>query len=829
MIVLKFGGSSLGDAERIQRVVNIIGNHYQATPLLVVVSAMEGVTDRLMEIHRQAIFRPEEALEELKQLFREHLAVLETLSDEAFRPRAVAEEEALWEEARRLLDTPFASPAEAAAQRDRLVAVGEKLSARIVGTALQTVGIPASWFDADTFLITDDRFGHAEANLSATAKRLQPLQQALKAGAVPVVTGFIGCTPAGQTTTLGRDGSDYTAGILGALLEANRVEIWTDVDGILTADPQWVEQPTLIPHLSYRETAELAWFGARVLHPKTIQPLTQHRIPLLIRNTFNPESPGTLISGETPEREAGVRSVVCKSDLAEIWIYFRAQRNYSALLGRLYHLFDEFEEQIFVGPLGAAANGLHILINQYRKEKFLQQLMGTFASDLEKGGLRFEVGEAQRGLITFIGAGLVSRLNLADRVLKILPAFARTVSVFSYSNTETHVAFVAPQPHLREMMNKLHGAFFGETDTLPLIIAGPTGRVGTHLLKLLREQASKHGATDGELPRIVGVINRRRMNWNPDGLSWSEVAGLNQASRAADWKRFLQEIKNHSFRPLVFIDCTDSPDIARHYLDLLRQGVGIITANKIANTLDFPYYQALLRTAREMGVPYSYQTTVGAGTPFIRTIRQLRENGETIHRLEGVLSGTLAYLFNHLNRGEPFSAIIRRARAEGITEPHPRVDLLGTDVARKLLILLRESGVELELDDIAVESLVPPELVSVEDPEIFLERLAVSDASWATRLREARQKGKVLKYLALYDREGARVQVCELSESEAATWPDGLGNQLRIFTSRFVDNPLVIQGPGAGPDFTARGLFGEIREAIRRIRNLCPEILPDSA
>ncbi len=829
MIVLKFGGSSLGDSRRIGQVVNLIGQYDLQKPLLLVVSALEGVTDRLIEIHREALFRPKTALQNLQRLFREHETVLNALVNSDLLQRVKKEWAQLFQDAQAVLEEPFETPDEAVARRDRLVALGEKLSARIVGAALRTAGFPARWFDADTFLITDERFGHAEADLPATARQLHPLQEALSAGKIPVVTGFIGRTPDGRTTTLGRDGSDYTASILGALLGAVRVEIWTDVDGILTADPEWVEHPSLLPRLSYQETAELAWFGARVLHPKTILPLEQRRIPLLIRNTFNPESPGTLISGKTPETKAGVRSVVCKSNLAEIRIRFRAQRNYSAPLGRLYHLFDDFEEQIFVGPLGATANGLHILINQYRKEKFLQQLQTTFGSEIEKGVLRFEIGAEQQGLITFIGAGLVSRLNLADRVSRTLPAFSRPVSVFSYSNTETHVAFVAPQTHLRDIMNRLHHAFFSETSALHLIVAGPTGQVGRHLLKLLRQAVEENPPTPLRTLQIVGAINRSKMRWNPAGLSWSEVEELNRTSRPADWNRFLQEITDPPVHPLIFIDCTDSSEIARHYLELLRHGVGTITANKIANTLDYSFYQELLRTAREKRVPYSYQTTVGAGTPFIRTIRQLRENGESIHRLEGQLSGTLAYLFHHLNRGESFSRIVRRARAEGITEPHPRVDLQGTDVARKLLILLRESGLEIELNDIVVESLVPPELVSEEDPDIFLEKLSRADAFWNARVAAAHRNGKVLKYLAIYDREGARVKVSELSASEAATWPEGLGNQLRIYTSRFAENPLVIQGPGAGPEFTARGLFGEILEASRQVLHSCPEPLPDSA
>ncbi|NOX37057.1 MAG: aspartate kinase [Calditrichaeota bacterium] len=823
MKILKFGGSSLNTPEKLRRVLQIIQDQVAHEQIVVVVSALGGVTDRLLQIFSQSRTALHEAYRELTDIFHNHTRMLQSLYPEEVPSDLYAAWGHLKQESMAILAAWSTQPdAPEGRYRDAFLAIGEKLSARLIATLLNLNGSPAVWVDADRLIRTDDHFGQAEVDFGTTQKAIlsHPIFQEFHR--VPVVTGFIGTTALGETTTLGRDGSDYTASILGALLNASAVEIWTDVDGILTADPDVVPGALPIPQLSYMQAAELAWFGARVLHPKTIHPLEQRDIPLVIKNTHHPEHPGTRVTRDSASTP-GIRSLVSKRELAEVVIHFPGHLDVQQILTDVYALSRQMSGQVFISPLGIPKSGIRILTHVSDQKEFLQKFQERFNLQLKSGEISLHYSQESLGLITIIGEGLITRLNLPVKISAMMKTWTPVFTVFSYSNTETHLAFVVADEQLPGIMRHLHDHFFHRVKSIYLAIAGATGNVGQQFLGMIQEHYRDLRQQRGIDLRIMGIINRRWMAWDVEGLPVNSLTGNFPVSETASWPDFLSRILQTEGVPVLFIDCTACPEIAQAYGELLRHRVGVITASKIANTLDLEYYRHLKRVAIEGGIPYLYHTTVGAGTPFIRILRQLHESGETVYKIEGSLSGTLSFVFDQLNQGKRFSEAVHLAWKQGYTEPHPAVDLQGTDVARKLLILLREIGIPLELQDIAVESLTPPDLASVDSPVAFLEQLSAEDDRWTQRVADARQQGKRLMYLATFNGREARVGVQTVDEAEADSWPGGVLNQLRIYTSRFYKQPLIIQGPGAGPRFTAQGLFQDLLAAIDQIVSLQPE------
>ncbi len=823
MKILKFGGSSLNSPEKLRRVVHIIQAQANQGHVVVVVSALGGITDHLLKIFSQSRFALHSAYRDLTEIFQDHIRMYQASYSGAIPPDLFMAWEHLKQQAMATLAAwSTQSDAPEGPYRDAFLAIGEKLSARLVATLLSRQGVAAMWIDADSFIRTDDRFGQAEVDFRATQQVILDCPIFQDRYSVPVITGFIGATASGETTTLGRDGSDYTASILGALLNANGVEIWTDVDGILTADPEIVPDALPIPQLSYMQAAELAWFGARVLHPKTIHPLEQRDIPLTIKNTQHPEYPGTRVSRES-QTPPGVRSVVAKRQLAEMVIHFHGNLDFQQILTDIYAITRQISRQVFISPLGIPKSGVRILTPLSDQPKFLQKFRKRFHFQIKTGEIRIRHLPEPLGLITIIGEGLITQLNLPAKIGAMIKPGTSVLTVFSYSNTETHLAFVVADEQLPGLMRHLHNQFFLRVKPVYLAIAGFTGNVGKRLLRMLRKHYHDLKTQRGIDLRIIGIINRRSMAWNDRGLPANLFSENFSDAESARWSEFLSFVRLTQRFPVLFVDCTASVEIARAYGELLSHRVGVITANKIANTQSLECYSHLKHTANAGGVPYRYQTTVGAGTPFIRILQQLHESGETIYQIEGSLSGTLSFVFDQLNGGKRFSEAVHLAWQYGYTEPHPAVDLQGTDVARKLLILLREIGIPLELQHIVVESLSPPELASIDSPVTFLKRLAAEDLRWRQRVIDAKRKGKYLMYLATFDGKEARVGVQEIDEETASFWPGGVLNQLRIYTARFSEQPLIIQGPGAGPQFTAQGLFQDMLTAIDQITILQPK------
>ncbi len=822
MKVIKFGGSTLRDVTRIETVARLIQKEAQEGTVVVVLSALYGVTDALLQIGEMAVRNPVQAGERLQAIVARHIAIANQLNGRSLQPGQIGDMESLHRQGQGILQRVHQEGWQLPLQ-DALAALGEKLSVRLLTSVLTSNGTHARWWDADDGLIfTNNQFGHAEVDREATKVAIQK-HIPLFREAIPLITGFIGQEPEGRTTTLGRDGSDYTAAILGSLLNARAVDIWTDVDGVLTADPEVVPGARLISEITYREAAEIAWFGARVLHPKTIHPLQEKSIPLYVKNIARPHHPGTRIFNGTLKAHPGIRTIVGKNNLAEIVIQFQGMLDHDHLLSRLFRVFKDIPQQIFLNDLGAPNHGVRLLVKQQMKDSLLKKLQQEFQQELAASRLTIQPSPDTAALVTLVGTDLLTRLQLPEQLNAVLRRGARHTRIFSFSNSETHVSLVVPSAQFQAIMQRLHDRFFNKITTIFLAIAGPTGNVGKELVRIIQEQAAELRQQYSMAFQIIAGINSRNMVLEANGPDiLQQIQG--KGALPANWEEFHDALIKTTHSPLVFVDCTASEAIAIQYVHILENHIAVVTANKIANTRDQAYYNQLRETSRAARMPYLYSTTVGAGTPFIQMIKEIRQRGEEVRRLEGSLSGTLAFVFNQMNKGASFSSAVQTAYQNGFTEPHPGVDLQGMDVARKLLILLRETGLRLELEDIQVESLVPEELLNISDPEAFLAALPELDAIWEEKLRRARAEDRRLIYLAIFDGQKARVGVQAVPSADYQRWPTGEGNQLRIYTDRFHKMPLIIEGPGAGPVFTAQGVYRDLITAALSLLQISPEM-----
>ena len=821
MKVVKFGGSTLRGVDRIGEVVNQIRREREQGPVVVVLSALYGVTDELLTTGALAASDRKTAEAQFRKIVEHHKAVGKHWRAFEAVANLAKDLDQLAAEGQALLHR-IATDGWTLPLQDAFAALGEKFSVRLLAGILNAQGTATRWWDADAgIIVTNDQFGHAEVDQQATQVRVQQFRSEWE-HTIPLITGFIGQAPDGRTTTLGRDGSDYTAAILGSLLHATAVDIWTDVDGVLTADPEVVPDARLISQITYREAAEIAWFGARVLHPKTIHPLQEKDIPLFVKNIARPGDTGTRIFNGTLKGKPGIRTIVGKNNLAEIVIQFQGMLDHDHLLSRLFRVFKEVPHQIFLNDLGAPNHGVRLLVKQQAGNALMAKLEDEFQAELAARRLSLRRSEERVALVTLVGTDLLTRLQLPEQLNAILRREVRHARIFSFSNSETHVSLVVPQARFQPIMQRLHDRFFKHVTSIFVAIAGPTGNVGRELVRIIRQQAPALKQQYSMEFCVVAGINSRRMVINSAGVDPIGSLETSDAS-PADWERFQDALVKTSHSPLVFVDCTASTDIAASYAHLLENHIGVVAANKIANTREYAYYQRLKEISRAVRMPYLYSTTVGAGTPFIRIIKDIRQRGEEIQRLEGSLSGTLAFVFNRLNGGVPFSRAVAEAHQNGFTEPHPGVDLQGMDVARKLLILLREAGLRLELEDIVVESLVPEDLLAIEDPRAFLNALPQLDSAWQNKVERAHQANRRLIFLATFDGQQARVGVQEISAADYQRWPSGEGNQLRIYTDRFDPMPLTIEGPGAGPTFTAMGVYRDLVTAALSLLQISPE------
>ena len=811
MRVLKFGGTSVGTAACLRTVIDVIARRSAEGRTVIVVSALGGVTDELLGSLETALSGNTDRGALLARLRGRHLALLDGFAqgERASDARAGIEEwlsvlDGLLHGVALIHQCPPST-------RDAVLSTGERLSLPVVVAALAARGIRAVPLDAAAFIRTDDVHGEAAVDLNASFPLVRTAVLSLPPEDVAVVSGFIGTCQSGVLTTLGRRGSDYTAAVLGNLLDARSVEIWTDTDGVMSADPRVVQDAATLPSITYREATDLAFYGAGVLHPKTMAPLEAKGIPLVIRNTYRPEAPGTTVVLAPTESGQEVKSVTSVSDATLVSLRCRRDFPVKGLYLRLFSTLERLKTPVFSVHQSASDGSLSFVTLADRGEEIAHELRREFSVELQAGAVSAIESRSNLSVVAAVGNGVIASPEAGRRFYQTLErADIRPVAV-SQGGVDLTISAIVEQRHERRAVTALHRTFFRRR--VHVAIAGPTGMVGTSLVRLFGEQqAWLRDERDLELS-IVGAINTRNMVWNDHGLPMRGGIDDLRTGTPAHWESFRDRLMSHNDAPLVFLDCTASESIARQYATLLRSDVAIVTPNKIANTLEFAYYEELKRLGDGRGARYLYETTVGAATPMLQTLEDLRRTGDTIRRVEGVLSGTLSYVFNCVNRGELFSHAVREASRRGFTEPHPATDLSGNDVARKLLILAREAGYPLEREQISVESLVPADLGHIRDANAYLERLSSFDSEWADRALLSSARGHLLAYLARFDGTRASVGITEVPAESPFVRLRASENAVHYYTDRHAPFPLTIQGIGAGPEVTARGVFADLIHA----------------
>jgi aspartokinase/homoserine dehydrogenase 1 len=806
--VHKFGGSSVADAACMARVARII--EADASPCLaVVVSAARGVTDALLALVTGAE-RHEDVAQRLDAVRARHAEMATALCDAADAAAYIGDLDADCRDIASILHGVRLTGSASITTRDLVSGFGEIWSSRLFARYLSGRGRRpgVQWIDArEVVEVRWTALGPTVQWQESRAHAARVLPRG--AAATLIVTGFIARDPQGLQTTLGRNGSDFSASIFGDLLDAAEIDIWTDVDGVLSADPRRVPDARVIDSLSYHEAMELAYFGAKVIHPQTMAPAVQKKIPIRIRNTFAPEKAGTLIC-DAPQSALAVKGITSIEQAALVNVEGAGMIGVPGTAQRLFGALREHGISVILISQGSSEHSICFAVPEVDAPRTERTVREAFEAELRQG--QIQNVDVVRGcsILSVVGDGMAGTPGIAASVFGALAAAGVNIRAIAQGSSERAISAVIDERDVTRALRSVHARFYLSPHTISIGLIGP-GTVGAVLLDQLVSQTERLRRDFHLDLRVRGILTSRHMLLADNSISPSDWQAAGDMLVRADLARFEEHIHAEHLPHAVILDCTASAEVAVHYPRWLSAGIHIATPNKKANSGPLELYGRIMGARRAGGSHYLYEATVGAGLPIIGTLRDLRETGDEIHRIEGILSGTLAYLFNVWDGTEPFSAVVRDAKSRGFTEPDPRDDLSGMDVARKLVILGREMGMNLEVSDVALEGLIPPALAQC-SPDEFMERLPELDAPMLARLEAARAGDRVLRYVAALDAATGRATVglVELERSHAFANINLTDNIVQFVTSRYSRNPLVVQGPGAGPAVTAGGVFADL-------------------
>lgn len=811
MKVLKFGGTSVGTPESIGGLLQILKDDYQrGEQFAVVFSAFSKVTDTLIDMAEKA-GKGDEAYRQVFQKVRDrHFDAIAALLEPARRPPVESHITTNFEALGNVLQGIFLLREVSARSLDFVVSFGERNSTFIIAHAMQQAGIPTEFLDARDVVRTDAHFGSARVDFDETNRRIRARFAAHPQ--VQAVTGFIGSTADGITTTLGRGGSDYTAALLGAALDASAIEIWTDVDGVLTADPRRVKKAFTLPSMTYREAMEMSHFGAKVIYPPTILPALAKGIPLVIKNTFNPGFPGTRV-GVAPPAAGSPRAITGISSINQICLLTLQGSGLFGVPGIAARLFGAMAQagvNIVIITQGSSESSITFAVQPAQAKLARKAAEKEFAHEIRENWVEPLKIEDNLSVVAIVGENMRYQPGVAGRLFSALGKNGINVVAIAQGSSELNVSVVIGATDETKALNAIHEAFFlSDTKTVHLFMVG-VGLIGSTLIRQIDAQMPFLREKRNLEIRIAGLANSRKMAFDENGV---DLAAWDKALDAGDnftMPRFLEKMKALNLPNAIFIDNTASEEIAGFYEQILDASISVSTPNKVAASSSWLQYRRLKQIADKRGVLWRYETNVGAGLPIITTLNDLIHSGDRILKIEGVLSGTLSYIFNHFKAGTKFSDIVREAKRRGLTEPDPREDLSGADVRRKLLILARESGLPLEMNDIQVENILPESCLSVRTVEEFFGELEKHDSHFEALRARAEAGGNALRFVAKLEGHQASVTLQAYDTRHPFYFLSGSDNMVVFTTERYRERPLVVRGPGAGAEVTAAGVFAEL-------------------
>lgn len=805
MKVLKFGGTSVGSVKSILSLKQIVENEAKKQPVVIVVSALGGITDKLIATSKLAVAGDEEWKTEFDAMVDRHHKMIDTIiTDTKAREDLFIKVDALLDQLRSIYFGVFLIHDLSEKTSDAIVSYGERLSSLIVSTLVKG----SKWYDSREFIKTVDKNGKhvldAELTTELVVKTFSDLPR------ISLVPGFISSDrDSKEITNLGRGGSDYTAAIIAAALNAEVLEIWTDVDGFMTADPKVIKTAYTINELSYIEAMELCNFGAKVIYPPTIYPVCVKNIPIRVKNTFNPESDGTIIKQKIENNLKPIKGISSISGTTLITVTGLSMVGVIGVNRRIFTALAQQGISVFLVSQASSENSTSIGVRDQDAEKAVNVLDNEFAKEIETGAMFPMHAESGLATIAIVGENMKHTPGIAGKLFGTLGRSGISVIACAQGASETNISFVIDGKYLRKSLNVLHDSFFlSEYKVLNLFICG-VGTVGSKLIEQIRSQYEELKEHSRLKLNVVGIASSHNAIFCREGLDLDNYREQLQASEPSSPEKLRDTILSMNIFNSVFVDCTASKDVALLYQSFLEHNVSVIAANKIAASSKYEDYLKLKTTAMMRGVKFRFETNVGAGLPIIGTINDLCNSGDKILRIEAVLSGTLNFIFNAISAEVPFSETVRLAKEQGYSEPDPRIDLSGTDVVRKLVILAREAGYRVEQEDVEKHLFVPEEYFqgSLED---FWKNLPALDADFEARRKELEAEGKRWRFVATMDGGKVNVALKTVDRNHPFYNLEGSNNIVLLTTERYKEYPMQIQGYGAGASVTAAGVFANI-------------------
>ncbi|MBS3158435.1 bifunctional aspartate kinase/homoserine dehydrogenase I [Candidatus Woesearchaeota archaeon] len=825
MKILKFGGSSVENPERIRNVINIILNSQKENKeIAVIFSAFGGVTDKLIETSALAAKGDERYKKLFSELEKRHLDTVNSLIAVEKQTKVLNHIKNLLKELEALILGVYLVKELSPKTLDAVVSIGEILSAYIISEYLKEK-TDAEFLDARNLIKTDEGFNNAGIDFELSNKNIREYFEGknnangnnnrgrdknANNNPIQCITGFIGATPSGQTTTLGRGGSDYTAAIFAAALDADEIEIWKDVDGVMTADPRKVKKAFSIASMTYKEAMELTHFGAKVIYPKTMAPAMQNNIALRIRNSFNPKFEGTVVSNAEVKNDYPIKGISSITDIALLRVEGPGMIGVSGISMRLFGALARKNISAILITQASSEHSICFAVEPKQASAAKKVLEEEFALEIKANLIDEVIVESELSILAIVGESMRKATGVSGKLFQALGKNGINVIAIAQGSSELNISVVINKADEVKALNVIHDAFFlSGARTVNLFLVG-TGLIGSTLLKQIHVHSkflNEHYSID---VKVVAIGNTKNMKFKEEGINLDDWKQELENASAMDISKFVKLMKLANLSNSVFVDCTASDEVVKHYEDILKSSISIVTPNKRASSSKLENYLKLKAAAQKHGVKFLYETNVGGGLPIISTLQDLFYSGDKILKIEAVLSGTLSCIFNNFKGEKKFSETVKKAKELGYTEPDPRDDLNGLDFARKLLILAREAGFMLELDDVSVENILPDACVKAKSVDEFFLELERNETFFEQKKKAAESKGKTLRFIGILENGKARISLVEVDNMHPFYSLSGADNIISFTTQRYLERPLVIRGPGAGAEVTAAGVFADV-------------------
>ncbi len=809
MIVVKFGGTSVADADRIKQIAHILAQYPEKKPLIVVLSALSGVTNLLEQAGVQSLSNNKDFEQTIQEIEHKHFDIINALVEAKNRSEIAAQIKMLCNEAEEICQGISILGEYSNRSKARLLSLGELMSSKLITSALQHLGVAASWFDTRQIFVTDANYLSAKVDYTKSASNAN--NSLSQIADITIVPGFVARNESNEPTTLGRGGSDFTASLLANFLNAERVDIWTDVNGMLTASPQMVSSAYTISSISYEEAMELSHFGAKVIYPPTIQPAMEKQIPIRIKNTFDPAHQGTEISANPETNGSQIKGFSSIDDIALINISGSGMVGIPGIAMRAFKALSEAEINVLLITQSSSEHTISVGIHHNEADQAVAKLNEEFDNEIFRKKVNPPSYESGLSIVAVVGDKMKHATGIAGRAFKLLGDNSINIRAIAQGGTERNISVVISSNDTKKALNALHDGFFLSKYRKVHLFAIGLGTVGGTMLDQLNEQFDYLREEYALEIRLAGLANSRKMLFNAKGIDLAHFRSeLDEKGEASSLTAFVERVKALNLRNSIFIDNTASATVVEIYKAMAELKIPVVASNKIMASSALSQYQDFRNTIKKNNLKFLHETNVAAGLPVLKTIEDLVASGDKITKIQAVLSGSLNYIFNNISETLPFSEAVVKARELGLTEPDPSIDLSGLDVRRKILILARTSGYPIALEDVSKKDIIPEAQLQADSFEALLQNLEANNEQIEAIRKDAHGKNHKLRYVAEYANGEAQTGLQAVDAAHPAYNLDGMDNIILLYTRRYSEQPLVVKGAGAGPGVTASGVFADV-------------------